>query len=769
MLAAPFLLLASRGQQTMPISLRFVVPLALALAAIAYAVVPLVDRLTFQWFVRDLDARGTLIAKTAQEPLVELMAEPRGAKTRVVRYFERIIQGERIFALGYCDRTGRLLYATQGFPNVVHCAPSSADPQDERNLVLQLPDGPLHVSFNPIANEGATLGQLVVVNDMSIVQRRSADTKKYVYYLFAAIAAVVALITVVIAEISWRGWVAGLKVLLRGQTLLREPEGFKRITTAPELRPVARDLQALMRDLEAERQSRDESQTVWGPDALRRILRQDLHGDEVLIVSNREPYIHTRRKDNVIEIQRPASGLVTALEPIVRACSGTWIAHGAGTADRDTVDRHDHVMVPPDHPAYKIRRVWLSEAEEKGYYYGFANEGLWPLCHIAHTRPVFRSEDWEHYKAVNQRFADVVVDEARTEDPIILVQDYHFALLPRMVRERLPRATIITFWHIPWPNPEAFGILPWREEVLEGMLGSSILGFHTQFHCNNFFDTVDRFLEARVDRETFSISYGGETTEVRRYPISIEWPPAPLAVQATVADARSRVREHLGLQPDVKLGVGVDRLDYTKGILERFMAIERLLELEPRWVGRFAFLQVAAPSRSSIDEYQNLDARVRSLAARINERFGRPGYQPIILKIEHHDAAQVYELYRAAELCYVSSLHDGMNLVAKEFVAARDDEQGVLMLSQFTGAARELVEALIVNPYDIEQCAAAMHVALTMSPEEQRTRMRSMRNLVQEFNVFRWAGRMLIDAARMRHRRRVASRARAARRRAAGL
>ena len=298
------------------------------------------------------------------------------------------------------------------------------------------------------------------------------------------------------------------------------------------------------------------------------------------------------------------------------------------------------------------------------------------------------------------------------------------------------------------------------------MLGSSILGFHTQYHCNNFFDTVDRFLEARVDRETFSISYGGETTEVRRYPISIEWPPAPLAVQVPVAEARKKVRERLGLAPSVQLGVGVDRLDYTKGILERFMAIERLLELEPRWVGKFSFLQVAAPSRSSIDEYQNLEARVRSLAARINERFGAPGYQPIVLKIEHHDAAQVYELYRAADLCYVSSLHDGMNLVAKEFVAARDDEQGVLMLSQFTGAARELVEAIIVNPYDIEQCAAAMHVALTMSPEEQRTRMRSMRNLVQEFNVFRWAGRMLIDAARMRHRRRVLSRARAARRRA---
>jgi len=747
----------------MPLSLRFVVPLALALAAIAYAVVPLVDRLTLQWFVRDLDARGALIAQTAQEPLSELMRDPRGAKQRVQRYFERIMQGERIFAIGLCDRGARLAFASPNFPQAVQCP--GGEPHEARSWVLRLKDGPLHVSANPVSGDAGPLGQLVIVHDMSFIERRSADTKKYVLWLFAGIAAVVALITMVIAEISWRGWVAGMKALLSGETLLRSPLGLA--GTAPELRPIARDLQALVRDLEAERAGRDESQTSWGPEALRRILRQDLKGDEVLIVSNREPYVHVRRKDSkVIEIQRPASGLVTALEPIVRACSGTWIAHGAGSADRETVDRNDHVMVPPERPAYRIRRVWLTPEEEQGYYYGFSNEGLWPLCHIAHTRPTFRSPDWEHYKNVNRRFAEVVADEAKSEDPIILVQDYHFALLPRMVRERLPRATIITFWHIPWPNPEAFGILPWREEILDGLLGSSILGFHTQFHCNNFFDTVDRFLEARVDRETFSISYGGDTTEVRRYPISIEWPPAALQVQPPVAECRARVRERLDLPQDVKLGIGVDRLDYTKGILERFSAIERLLELEPRWIGQFSFVQVAAPSRSSIPEYQSLDARVRELAARINGRFGRPGYQPIVLKIEHHDAAQVYELYRASEVCVVSSLHDGMNLVAKEYVAARDDEQGALILSQFTGAARELAEALIVNPYDFEQTAAALHLALTMSPEEQRVRMRSMRNLVQEFNVYRWAGRMLLDAARMRHRRRVLARGRAARRQA---
>ena len=738
----------------MRISLRFVVPLALALTAIAYAVVPLVDRLTLNWFVRDLEIRAKLITSTTQEPLAALVREPR-AKQKVLHLFERIVQDERIYALGFCDNAGKLAYATRGFPAAVQCPAADAAAHAE---LLQRPDGPLHVSAHPVALDGETLGSLVIVHDMSFVQRRSEDTKRYVFYLFATIAAIVAVITVVIAEISWRGWVAGIKMLISGEALQRSPEQVR----APELRPIAKDLQALVRDLESERRSRDESQVVWGPDALRRILREDLRGDEVLIVSNREPYIHVR-KQNVIEIQRPASGLVTALEPIMRACSGTWIAHGSGSADREAVDAADHVMVPPERPAYRIRRVWLTKDEEQGYYYGFANEGLWPLCHIAHVRPVFRAPDWEHYRTVNRRFADVVVDEARTEDPIVLVQDYHLALLPRLVRERLPRATIITFWHIPWPNPEAFGILPWREAVLEGLLGSSILGFHTQFHCNNFLDTVDRYLEARVNRETFTITHSGEPTEVQRYPISIEWPPEALGTQPAVDECRSRVRARLGVSPDLQLGLGVDRLDYTKGILERFMAVERLLELEPRWIGKFSFVQIAAPSRSSIDEYQSFESKVKGLASQINRRFGRGGYEPIILLIEHHDAKDVYAYYRAADLCYVSSLHDGMNLVAKEFVAAREDERGVLVLSQFTGAARELTEALIVNPYDIEQCAVALNLALTMPPDEQRARMRSMRNLVQEFNVYRWAGRMLIDAARMRHRHRVLARARVAR------
>ncbi|MGE5738733.1 MAG: alpha,alpha-trehalose-phosphate synthase (UDP-forming), partial [Betaproteobacteria bacterium] len=400
----------------------------------------------------------------------------------------------------------------------------------------------------------------------------------------------------------------------------------------------------------------------------------------------------------------------------------------------------------------------LTEAEEKGYYYGFANEGLWPLCHIAHVRPIFRTSDWEQYVHVNQRFAEAVCAEAKTDDPIVLVQDYHFALLPRFINERLPKATIITFWHIPWPNPESFGICPWRTQILEGLLGSTILGFHTQYHCRNFIDTVDRYLEARIGYENFMVSHGGHRTSVEPFPISIQWPSPWAERQPTVAECRRRVLEREGLTADVRLGIGVDRMDYTKGIIERFHAVERLLELQPEYVGRFVFVQIAAPTRSSLDDYRGFEEEVRALATRINDRFAGTAMPPIRLKAEHHEPEVINEYYRAADVCVVTSLHDGMNLVAKEFVAARDDEQGVLVLSQFTGAARELHDALPVNPYHVDQCAEVLDRALRMPLDEQRVRMRSMRRLVQEHNVYRWAGAMLLDASRLRQRQRITER-----------
>ena len=442
----------------------------------------------------------------------------------------------------------------------------------------------------------------------------------------------------------------------------------------------------------------------------------------------------------------------------MRACSGVWVAHGSGSADRETVDAKDHVRVPPGEESYLIRRVWLTEEEESGYYYGFSNEGLWPLCHLAHERPLFRAEDWQHYVHVNRKFADAVCEEVDSDDPIVLVQDYHFALAPRMIREKLPRATIITFWHIPWPNAERIGICPWREELLSGLLGSSVVGFHTQQHCNNFIESVDAFMESRIDREATAVFQGNRKTLVRPYPISIEWPVHWLKQVPPVAEARVAVRRELGLPEDALLGVGVDRLDYTKGIEERLAAVDELLQRYPEFRGKFTFVQLAAPSRTKIARYRELNERVEALAGEINAKWSNGTYRAIVLARAHHEPTTVFRYYRAADLCYVSSLHDGMNLVAKEFVAARDDEQGVLVLSQFTGAARDLTEALVVNPYDVRQAAGALAAALRMPASEQRVRMQSMRRLVSEFNVYRWAGRMLVDAAELRRKERMSGR-----------
>ena len=736
--------------QSFRLSLRFILPLGLVLALFAYAVVPLMDELTLRWFVRDLDIRSQLVGNALQEPLLEYV--PQKSRKKILQLLDRTTRDERLYAVAFCDPSGKLLYKTATYPDSIGCWMSDAA-ESPRQSLIHLPQGSVHVAESLLTQDTQLLGKLILVHDMSFIERRSADTRKYVILLFAVLAIVISGITVFIAHLSWRGWIRAMKGMLRGDFAFSGKS-----PSSPDIQPLMGDLRALMYQVNAERRTHEDHPQAWTAERLRALLRDELTGDEVIVVSNREPYIHVKspNSSNGVEVRRPASGLVTAVEPVMRACSGTWIAHGAGSADRETVDRHDRVQVPPFHPSYTLRRIWLSKEEEEGYYYGFANEGLWPLCHIAHVRPVFRSSDWEQYVKVNQRFADAVIREARTDDPVVLVQDYHFALLPRMVREALPKATIITFWHIPWPNPESFGICPWRKEILEGLLGSTILGFHTPFHCQNFLHTADRYLETRIEQEASTVSYGEKLTQVEPYPISIAWPERDASQTRT--GIPEQIRSSLGLPAEQLLAIGVDRLDYTKGIVERFQAVERMLEQHPSLVGRFTLVQIAAPSRSSLDEYQHFEARVRALALRINKRFSRAGREPILLKVEHHEPDQIDLYFRAANVCMVTSLHDGMNLVAKEFIAARDDERGVLVLSQFTGAARELHEALIVNPYHIEQSADALFRALTMPQIEQRDRMSSMRSLVRDFNVYRWAGRMLMDAARLRRRERIAAR-----------
>lgn len=779
--------------KTFHLQVRFLLPLAVTLVVAAYLAVPLLDRVTLRWFDRDLNSRGALVTNALSESVAQALADAQPQRLQAL--FTRAVQDERLVAIGLCADGERLVQRTAAYPAALGCPAAQAlAAQSEPRLALS--GGTVHVAVYdvvaqrpavalpavnpapgvipdeavaglglPVVTRGGDgqperLARLVLLQDLSFIERRSQDTRRYLIGLIAALGLVIALITMVVAQLSWRGWVAGVRAILRGEGLVRPL--MPSAGPPPELAPLAADLRARLRDMEDEFRRSQGQQADWTAERLRSLLGTQLNGDQVIVVSNREPYIHEHGPGGIV-VKRPASGLVTAVEPVMRACSGTWVAHGSGSADRDVVDAHDRVAVPPGHDDYWIRRVWMTAEEEQGYYAGFANEGMWPLCHVAHVRPVFRESDWAAYRAINQRFADAVVAEARGEDPIVLVQDYHFALLPAMVRERLPQATILTFWHIPWPNPESFGICPWQREILQGMLGSTILGFHTRYHCKNFIETVDRYLEARIEHEHSTIAFGGKEALVESYPISIAWPTADeQAAWLSVAACRRRVSERLGLPDDLCLAVGVDRFDYTKGILERLNAVERLLEKWPQFIGRFVFVQVAAPTRSALDEYRGFQERIQHVTERINQRFGQAGWQPVHLLAQHHGQAALTELYRAADICLVTSLHDGMNLVCKEFVAARDDEQGVLILSRFAGAARELAEALIVNPYHVEETADALQRAATMSAAEQRERMASLRATVREFNVYRWAGRMLADAGRWRLRARIEARVRRA-------
>ena len=536
--------------------------------------------------------------------------------------------------------------------------------------------------------------------------------------------------------------------------------------------PLAREVETMAESLAearataaAEARLRDEGEHHWTAERLAVHVR-DRHGSSrIFVVSNREPYMHVRQGRQAV-CMVPPSGLVTAIEPVLRACDGLWVAHGSGNADTSNVDAFDRLRVPPDDPRYTLRRVWLSSEEENGYYDGFANEGLWPLCHIAHTRPIFRAADWDQYQRVNEKFAAALLEEMEgSAEPVVFVQDYHFALLPRLVKAARPDARVAIFWHIPWPNPEAFGICPWQEELLDGLLGADLIGFHIPQHCNNFLSTVDRVLESRTDREHMTCRRNGHSTAVRPYPVSVALdgtkPKTSLNGFARNGDKKisegeigsGRAREELlrefGLRCEC-LVVGVDRLDYTKGIVERLMAIERLLEEHPWHRERLTMVQIAAPSRSRIPTYVDLRERVEMTVDRINSRFETSHWKPIVLIERQCSHEEVNRWYRAADVCLVTSLHDGMNLVAKEYLAARDDEDGVLLLSKFTGAAVELGDALLVNPYDIEGVAEAIHRGLEMDRGERRMRMQRMRRQVMEHNVYRWAANILGDLRELR-------------------
>lgn len=487
---------------------------------------------------------------------------------------------------------------------------------------------------------------------------------------------------------------------------------------------------------------------MWDQNTLQTLVKEQLSDYLFVVVSNREPYIHNY-VDNRIECIVPASGLTVALDPVMRACGGTWVAHGSGAADREVVDIRNRVMVPPDDPKYTLRRVWLTDNEYDKYYYGFSNETLWPLCHIVYQRPEFKMDDWNTYKYVNRLFADAVLDEIGGRKAFVFIQDYHLTLLSRMLKAKNRHIISAQFWHIPWPNREAFRICPWQNEILDGLLGNDLLGFHIAYHRTNFLDTVDRALESRIDYERFSVRHDNHTTFISPFPISVDFDKIGENVQKPeVSKEIIFLKKKYGLKDEI-IGIGLDRIDYTKGIPERLKAIDLLLDRYPKYKNKLVFFQLAEPSRVKIRKYQDLNDEIDRLVNEINAKHRADSWQPIIYIKEHKTQVTLRAFNRMANFCVVSSLHDGMNLVAKEFVSSRIRQDGVLILSEFTGASRELDEALLINPYAIDEIAETVHAAIQMPKDEQRKRMIKLRHKVSENNIYKWAADIITELVKI--------------------
>jgi trehalose 6-phosphate synthase len=703
-----------------------------------------------QRLTQDLENRATLLGEGLKEAVEPALA--RGSAAPIERVLKKFARSYRGIAV-YDQFAGPIAVTPSLTPQPPESVPEVTDAITTGKITKgfrTLNGRKTYVYATPLQRDEQPAGALVIFLDASHL--RSAEWQIWwsSAVRFLVLAAMVSLITFMIVRVSVTGPMSQMAQWTR--TLKSgKPEPLPEVPDASLFGPLAREVSGLAKSLDraraaAEREAalRLRGESVWTEERLKQFVSLRFGDRPLIVVSNREPISHVW-KGRQIATQTPASGLVTAMEPVMRACGGVWVAHGSGDADREVVDKRDHVGVPPIEPRYTLRRIWLSREEEDGYYYGFANEGLWPLCHIVHTRPSFQQDDWLHYQSVNRKFARAVIEEIDgTEAPMVLIQDYHFALLPALIKGERPDARVAIFWHIPWPNFEAFGICPWQREILEGMLGADLIGFHTQYHCNNFLETVERLIEALIDWEHFSVVRGQRTTYVKPFPISV----APEFLEDPPAVSRADLLRDLGISAKY-LGIGVERVDYTKGLPERFLAIQRFFERYPEFRERVVFVQLAAPSRTEIKRYQELRTQVAQTVEAVNRSLATRTWRPIVYLEGHHDRAAIWPFYRHADFCMVTSLHDGMNLVAKEFVSARDDADGVLILSRFTGAARELREAILVNPYDLDETAEAIRTALAMPEEERTARMGRMREAVHEHNIYRWAGMLLNDLSRI--------------------
>jgi trehalose-6-phosphate synthase len=751
-------------------TLKIVLPLIVSVASVSLLFAAYQVRNERRILRNDLSRRAEILAESLQESVERVL--DRGQEKNLQRLVERYGQREHLKGIAIYDVAGHILAITPGLAPALPLHPTAITKatREDKGVGEFVGPGqisgpqesdavPVHVYALPLHRDEEVAGALLLVHDTSYIQKQLSHTLRDALLNALVQTLLISGLALILVRWTFTGpltrtakWVRTLRT---GQPnpppALVQGEIMEQLHH--EVTHLARDLHSARAAAEVEARLRDSHVSLWTAERLRVSLRDRLQEKPLFVVSNREPYMHVfDGKDKTIKMIVPASGVVTALEPVLLACNGTWIANGSGNADREVVDARDRLRVPPDRPSYTLRRVWLTDEEDKGYYEGFSNEGIWPLCHVAHTRPIFRPEDWLQYQRINRRFADAVLQEmADVESPILLAQDYHLALLPRMVKDVRPDARVAIFWHIPWPNAEVFGICPWQRELVDGLLGADLIGFHIQSHCNNFLETVDRALEALTEWDRFAVNRQGHVTRVRPYPISVAFSENVRAPgDSTNAGAlRAALFAEMGIEASL-LGVGVDRVDYTKGILERFRALERFFELNPRYQQRFTFVQIGAPSRTDIERYKIFLEEVSSEADRINARFQTPRWKPIVFRKKHHSHEEISRFYQAASLCMVTSLHDGMNLVAKEFVASREDERGVLILSTFAGAAHELSDALLVNPYDVSQLARAIHRALEMPEQEQAERMQRMRHTVREHNVYRWAAHLLSDLTEIR-------------------
>ncbi|MFL6652362.1 MAG: trehalose-6-phosphate synthase [Sulfurifustaceae bacterium] len=704
----------------------------------------------------DVVRRANVLGLQLMPAVERAAAQPDAQAREALRY--RLEGYSRLLGYAVFRPDGKLLAAGKAvaeFADKLGASVKATLIDGKHTEVIRTAGVPVHVLALPIRPPFRdTAGVLIVAHDVSYVDERA--TSRLVQY--GAWILIVMLLAITLVGVStWFSYERPLRRLAHWMRRLRvdesaeaPPIGLPSALLRSETDRLAASFRAARSSGRTLSEAARHTEQVWTSDRLRTHALAVLgEGQQLIVVSNREPYMHQLR-DGRPHMIVPAGGLVTALDPVLKACGGLWVAHGGGDADRETAGADGHLTVPPDDARYTLKRVWLTREEEQGYYYGFANEGLWPLCHLAHERPAFRKRDWDHYGAVNRRFAKAVLEEVGSKKAFVLVQDYHLALLPRMLKAARPDLRVGLFWHIPWPNPESFRICPQGAEVLDGMLGADLLGFHLQQYCNNFLDSVDCTLESRLDWDHFAVELRGQRSLVRPFPISVQpWAERKVPTGEALRQQVAQLKSQHKLEGQY-VAVGVDRLDYTKGLMERFRAIDRLLEKYPSYRGRFTFVQLGAPSRTHIRRYRDYISELESLADEINWKYKNDAWYPVRFLVSHHDARTVHAFLHMASMCIVSSLHDGMNLVAKEYVEAQATGDGVLVLSEFAGAARELADAVVINPYDTEQFADAMRFGLEMKPEERRMRIERMLRQVQENNIYRWAATFLgeLNAAR---------------------